>query len=55
MKKSDVVYEKHIRVRKPVSFHALNDAELIEFANTLNFSVWVKEQLKIKLKESKND
>lgn len=39
-------YEKNTRIKKTVSFHICNDNALIEYANSLNFSVWVKQKLK---------
>lgn len=47
-------YEKNTRVKKEVSFHICNDNALIEYANSLNFSVWVKQKLKEEM-ENKNE
>lgn len=40
------------RFTKQVSFHTENDKELIEYAKRINFSGWVKDQIK---KEIENE
>ena len=34
------------RVKKTVSFNADKDKELLDFVNSIDFSNWVKEQIK---------
>lgn len=46
-------YEMNTRIKKTVSFHICNDNELIEYANSLNFSVWVKQKLKEEMENEK--
>lgn len=54
-KKANKKYEQTSRITKRVSFHAVRDAELLEFANNLDdFSNFVKNILKDKMKEKEN-
>ena len=46
LKKAQKKYEKK-RVIKKVSFNQETEKELIQFAESVNFSVWVKNQIKI--------
>lgn len=38
-------YDEERRIRKPVTFNCTTEAELLEFANSVVFSVWVKEKI----------
>lgn len=53
-KKANKKYEQTNRITKRVSFHAVRDAELLEFANNHidDFSNFVKNILKDKMKEN---
>lgn len=44
-KKARVKYEE-VRTRKSVSFHLKEESELLQFADSVNFSVWVKQKIK---------
>jgi hypothetical protein len=37
------------RIFKPVSFNTKTEAKLLEFANSINFSAWVKTRIKAEL------
>ncbi|WP_455020640.1 hypothetical protein [Neisseria elongata] len=43
-------YEKS-RVMKGVSFHREREAQLLKFAEKIDFSLWVKEKIKEELKK----
>lgn len=44
-KKANTEYEKK-RVIKPISFNTHTEKELLEFANSVDFSNWVKTKIK---------
>lgn len=52
---SKQVYDKESRKVKAASFNILNceEFELFEYANSLNFSVWVKQKLKEEMENRK--
>lgn len=52
---SKQVYDKESRKVKVASFNILNHEEfdLFEYANSLNFSVWVKQKLKEEMEKVK--
>ena len=52
LKKAQAKYDQKRRVKR-VSFHPVKDADLLRFANTVNFSDWAKQKIKDEL--SSND
>lgn len=44
LKKAQAKYENK-RVLKPISFNAETEKELLEFANSVDFSSWVKQKI----------
>ena len=44
-KKAHKSYEKK-RIMKPISFNTETEKELLEFANSVDFSNWVKQKIK---------
>ena len=44
-KKAHKNYEKK-RIMKPISFNTETEKELLEFANSVDFSNWVKQKIK---------
>lgn len=52
LQKAQAKYENK-RVLKPISFNAETEKELLEFANSVDFSNWVKDKIKAEL--SRND
>lgn len=52
MKDHKKEYEKK-RDTKRISFNKEKEAELLEFANSVDFSNWVKEMIKDRLEDNK--
>jgi len=52
MKNHKKTYESK-RVRKPVSFNQETEAELLAFADSIDFSNWVKNKIRDYLKDVK--
>ena len=49
--KTKKTYEQK-RDTKRVSFNTKKEAELLEFANSVDFSNWVKEKIKLEIKQN---
>lgn len=50
-KKANAKYESTRRTKR-VSFNIEKEAELLEFANSVDFSNWVKEKIKLEIKQN---
>ncbi len=51
-KKAHKNYEKK-RIMKPISFNTETEKELLEFANSVDFSNWVKQKIRDELSAQK--
>ena len=52
LKKAQAKYENK-RVLKPISFNAETEKELLEFANSVDFSSWVKQKISEAIADAK--